>query len=126
MIAQKWSQHQRRRLLLGGISTVVILAITPMFGNLVAKSSASPLAGIDHIGSICLIALHFLLTPVHYVLQGMLVAGLLYAMWDRANAWYRMRRVLQQLPAVHPDEGSAFAFAAQRAGLDLSSVYIVD
>ncbi|MEO6447009.1 MAG: M56 family metallopeptidase [Gemmatimonadaceae bacterium] len=119
-------EHSRRRLVLLGVGGLIVLSTSPLFGHHVATRAGSLLAGHDHLWSLCLVAVHLLLAPVHGVFHVLLFAGLAYAAWDRARAWHRLRKTLRALPAVPPVEGDAFFTAAQSAGLRSTQVRIVE
>lgn len=108
------------------IGCVCVSAIAPFLGSVIGAEGLSPLTGIDHIGSICLIALHFLLMPVRYVLQLLLVAGVVYAVWDRVRAVRSMQRTLRTLPVQFVKNEDPFGHAARLAEVDPSIIRIVE
>ena len=117
-------QMHRRRVLLS-IGVLVFLSVSPVFGHHLARGTDTLLPNTDHIGAVCLVALHMLLAPVHEGAHLLLGAGLAYAAFDRFRAWRRMREILRCLDASVPAEGTAFAIAADRAAVDRSLIRVV-
>ena len=124
--AARASEHRHRTALLVGISTLLLLSLTPVVGQHVFFAAHAPLTGIDHIGALCLVALHLLLEPVHEALHMLLVVGVGYAAWDRGRAWLRARRSLTVLHASRPAPGDAVWTAAVAAGVTVDRVRIVE
>jgi Zn-dependent protease with chaperone function len=118
-------EEARRRRLLLGIALLLVLSVGPVFGHHFAEGLEHGLRGHDHLGPLCLIAVHGILRPVHLAFHGLIVAGLLYAAWDRARAAARLRAALAPLHAERPAPGSAFWTAATAAGLDPRRVRVV-
>lgn len=118
-------EQRHRRRLLGAIGGLLFLSVSPVFGHHVAQGAETLLGSADHVGRLCLVALHVLLAPVHGFVHLLVVAGLVYACWDRYCAWLGMRRVLGVLEARVPAEGDAIAVAAQSAGIPRHSVRVV-
>lgn len=116
----------RRRTVLVGIAALILLGISPVFGHHIARGADTLFQGRDHVGELCLVALHVLLAPVHGLFHILLAAGLIYAVVDRARVWWRTRRVLAGLGAAPPRNGDAFWRAAHRAGLTPGLVRVVD
>lgn len=119
-------ESRHRRALLLGIAALLLLSLTPVVGRHLFGAAHQPLTGIDHVGALCLVALHVLLAPVHEALHLLLAVGLAYAVWDRGRAWLRARRALAPLdgsPAVRDD---GFWEAAGSAGLPPDRLRIVD
>lgn len=119
-------EQTHRRAVLLGIATLITLTAAPVFGHHVAVGADSLLAGRDHIGTLCLIALHHLLAPVHGAFHTLVLAGLAYAAFDRLRAWWRLHTVLRPLAWDRPQPGGTFRTAATAAGLDPRRVRIVD
>lgn len=119
-------EARHRRVLLLGIAALLLLSLTPVVGRHLFGAAHQPLTGIDHIGAVCLVALHVLLAPVHAGLHWLVVAGLAYAAWDRGWAWRRARRSLTPLEGSAPVPGDAFWAAAHAAALPLDRLRIVD
>lgn len=108
-----------------GIASLLLLSLTPVVGRHLFGAAHGPLTGIDHLGALCLVALHVLLAPVHAALHLLLGAGLTYAAWDRARAWRRARRALAPLDGAPPVPGDAFWTAAELSGLSPARVRVV-
>lgn len=101
-----------------------LLGTAPVFAHHL-EHSAGVVAGSTHLGEVCLVALHQLLTPVHSLFHLTIVAGLLYAAWDRFRSVRRSRGVLQQLGGELPIADSAVWVAAGRVGLDPMRLRVV-
>ena len=119
-------EQTHRRATLVAIAGLLLLSTSPVFGHHVSGLGESALSGLDHLGSLCLTALHLLLEPVHQIFHIVIVAGVLYAIWDRARAWYLIRAALGPLDARVPVCGDPFWVAAQRAGIDARIIRVVD
>lgn len=122
-LTSREQMHRRRALLSVGV--LLFLSVSPVVGHHLARGTDSLLSNTDHIGVLCLVALHTLLAPVHEGAHILLAAGLAYAAWDRLRAWLRMRRVLRCLDASVPVEGGPFAIAADRASVDRLRIRVV-
>jgi Zn-dependent protease with chaperone function len=119
-------EQSHRRLTLLAIAGLLLLSTSPVFGHHLPVAVDGLLAGVDHIGRLCITALHLLLAPVHHLYHIVIVAGLLYALWDRARAWRATRRALGPLEVRAPAPGEFFWRAATEAGLEPRRVRIVD
>lgn len=118
-------EEAHRRTLLLAIGTLLLFSVSPVFGHHFAEGLEHTLRGQDHLGALCLIALHALLRPVHLLFHVLVVAGLAYAAYDRARAVLRVRRALAPLHTALPVEGDAFWTAAAAAGVDPRRLRIV-
>lgn len=114
-----------RRAILLAIAGLILLSTSPLFWHHVPQAGATMFAGIDHVGSLCLTAMHLLLTPVHRLFHLALVAGLGYAVFDRLRAWRRLEQALAPLTAAPPHFGDVFWRAASAAGVDPERISIV-
>lgn len=119
-------EQRRRRLLLVALATALLVSLTPIVGKHLVGLAHQPLTGIDHVGALCLVALHLLVAPVHEFLHLLVACGLAYAVVDRTRAWWRARRVLAPLARAHPVSGDAFAEACHLAGVPTARVCVVD
>ncbi len=119
-------EHARRRLLLLGIGALTVLGVSPVIGHHLARGMGLMVSSTDHVGELCLIALHVVLAPVHELFHYLVVAGLAYAVWDRLRAWRRVRRILAPLAAVPIESGDPFWRAARAAGIEPRLVRVVD
>ncbi|HST59373.1 MAG TPA: M56 family metallopeptidase [Longimicrobium sp.] len=118
-------EEAHRRTLLLAIGTLLLFSVSPLFGHHFAEGLENALRGRDHLGALCVIALHALLRPVHLLFHALVVIGLAYATYDRARALLRMRRALAPLHASVPVEGDAFWTAATDVGLDPRHIRVV-
>lgn len=118
-------EQSHRRLTLLAIACLLVLSTSPVFGHHIALNGDRLLAGLDHIGTVCVTALHHLLEPVHYAFHVVIVVGLLYAAWDRLRAWQRVRAALSPLSALPPGDGDVVWQAALEARLDPQRVRVV-
>jgi Zn-dependent protease with chaperone function len=119
-------EQRRRRLLLLALATALLASLTPIVGKHLVGLAHQPLTGIDHIGALCLVALHLIVAPVHEFLHWLVAAGLAYAVIDRSRAWWRARRVLAPLARQHPVPGDAFTAACGAAAVPATHVCVVD
>ena len=119
-------EQTHRRVTLVAIAGLLLLSTSPVFGHHVSGFGESALAGLDHLGALCLTALHLLLEPVHRIFHFVIVAGVLYATWDRVRAWQLARRALAPLDARLPVVGDRFWVAARTAGIEPRTVRVVD
>lgn len=118
-------EQARRRTLLLAVATLIALSTSPVFGHHLATQADAMLAGHDHLANVCLIALHFLLEPVHWLSHTLLLVGLAYAAWDRARAAIGLRRALGALASRRATPGEPIGLAATRVGLEPARVRIV-
>lgn len=117
---------RHRRVLLLSVAALILFSTSPVFGHHLATRADALLTGYDHLGNLCLIALHVVLAPVHTTFHVLLWCGIAYAIVDRARAWYGLHRTLRALeptPLAHDD---ALAIAARRVRLDPDRVRAVD
>ncbi|MDQ3556565.1 MAG: M48 family metalloprotease, partial [Gemmatimonadota bacterium] len=117
-------EQTHRRTVLLWIGVLLLLVISPLFSHHLFRGTEAILAGRDHLGALCLIALHTLLQPVHELFHLLFVAGLLYAAWDRLRTWNRAREVLGVLDVRTPEVGDAFWCAARSAGVEPGAVRV--
>jgi Zn-dependent protease with chaperone function len=118
-------EQARRRTLLLGVAALIALSTSPVFGHHLAIRADAMLAGHDHLLNVCLIALHFLLEPVHFLSHTLLLVGLAYAAWDRARATMGLRRTLRALDSRQASPTEPIGLAAIRVGLEPARVRIV-
>ncbi len=119
-------EQARRRVLLLGVGTLIVFSTSPVFAHHVAPRADALLAGHDHIVNVCLIAMHLLLAPVHFAFHLLLAAGLAYAIWDRARAWWGLERTLRALETRRPASDEPIGAAAARVGLENARVHVVE
>jgi Zn-dependent protease with chaperone function len=123
--AARRRERARRHLTLAATAALLLLGTGPVVGHHLARIAPGVLAGVDHIGALCVTALQLVGAPIHGVFHVVLAGGLLRALYDRARAWQRLRRSLAGLEAEQPAAGAAFWRAALDAGLDPARVRIV-
>lgn len=99
-------EQSHRRATLLATTVLLALATSPVFGHHVALGHL--LDGVDHVGVLCLTALHLLLAPAHYGFHVLLLAGLGYAVGERWRAWSLTRRALGPLDAFRAEPGDPF------------------
>ena len=122
-LALRERAHQRATLV--AIGGLLFLATSPVFAHHLSFGLDSYLAGLDHLGALCVTALHLLFAPVHRGFHVLLVAGIAYATWDRYRAWRMLRRALSQVAWQDASISGAVAASAQRVGIDASRLRIV-
>jgi Zn-dependent protease with chaperone function len=122
-VARREQSHRRAAAL--GLGLLLLLVMSPLLGHHLPIGIEQHLAGRDHLWALCLVALHYLLAPVHGLFHLLFFAGFLYAVWDRVRAWRMQRQVLGMLHAHVPSRGDAFGAAAIAAGIPFSTLRIV-
>ena len=122
-VARREQSHRRAALL--GTATLLVLSTSPVFGHHLIGKADRLLAGHDHILSMCLVALHLMLAPVHGLFHVLLIAGVGYALWDRAQAWRRLRSTLSALDSASPSPRDPIWDAATAAGIYPTEVRVV-
>lgn len=118
-------EDRRRRFLLTGIAGLIVLSVVPIFGHHFAAGLERGLEGMDHIGALCLIALHELLGPVHGAFHVLIAVGAGWALVDRLRAGWRLRHTLSLVDATPPAAGDPFWRAASAAGIDPAHIRVV-
>ena len=78
-------EKQRRGVLLA-IGVLIVLVLSPLFSHHLFRGTEALLAGQEHIGPVCLAALHMLMEPVHGLFALLFAAGVVYAILDRVQA----------------------------------------
>lgn len=106
-----------------GLASILLLSLVPVVGTHVLSVADAPFAGSDHLGALCLIALHELLSPAHLLLHWLVGAGVAWALFAMARQTYATRRVLRGLPVRAL--GETEQVMAERAGLRVRDVLIV-
>lgn len=117
-------QKQRRAVLLG-IGVLIVLVLSPLFSHHLFRGTEALLAGQEHIGPVCLVALHVLMEPVHGLFHILFAAGVVYAVWDRVQAWRHGRGILASLEVEHAAPGDPFWEAAAAGGVDPALLRVV-
>jgi Zn-dependent protease with chaperone function len=121
----KRRERSQRRRLNFGLAALLVLATAPLFAHHVSFMDGMHLGAADHLLVLCLTALHSLLEPVHVVSHLLFAAGLGYAIWDRAAAWWGMRRTLGALESAPALHGADCWEAARATGVDPRHLRIV-
>ncbi|MEO5816776.1 MAG: M56 family metallopeptidase [Gemmatimonadaceae bacterium] len=119
-------EQSHRRSLLLAVGALIIFSTSPVFGHHLAAKADTLLAGRDHLGSVCLIAMHLLLAPVHRVFHLLLIAGAVYALWDRIRAWRNLRSTLGALESRVPSREERIGRAAARTGIPPDRISVVE
>lgn len=122
-LAHREQSHRRAALL--GVAVLLVLSTSPVFGHHLTGSASLLLAGRDHLWSLCLVALHLLLSPVHWFFHILIAVGIGYATFDRMMAWRRLRQTLGALHTTTPDPGDVLFSAARAIGLRPVDVRVV-
>ena len=118
-------EQSHRRVTLVAIAALLLLSTTGVFGHHLPFDTERLLAGVDHIGALCLTALHLLLAPVHRVVHIAIVGGVLYAAWNRYRAWRILHGSLQLLDVRSAVTGDPYWAAAKSVGVDPTSLRVV-
>ena len=119
-------EESHRRVTLIAISFLLVFSTAPVIGHHFSAGAAVSLAGLDHIGAFCVVALRSLLAPVHLVFHFALATGLGFACWDRLRAWKHQMSVLSPLDVTLPRTGEPLFRLAAAAGLNPARLSIVD
>ncbi len=123
-VDEREARHRRRLLFVVGI--LLLAATSPVMVHHATGGIAALLDGRDHLGIVCLIALHELLEPVHSVFHLLLIAGVAYAVVDRARAWWGLRRTLGLIVTRAVIATDATFDAARLAAVPTGSIRLVD
>lgn len=118
-------EQRRRRALFLAIVAALLLGVSPVIGHHLLGSVPWLSASQQHLGFLCLVALHHLLAPVHGFAHYLLYAGIAYALFERGSAFVRHARVMRALPRHPVAPGTVLAEAAARAGLGLGRLRLV-
>ena len=109
-------EQSHRRATLLAIAALIVLSMSPVVGHHVLPFETDALlAGVDHLGALCLTALHLLFAPVHPAFHVAIGAGLLYAAWDRYRAWRLVKVSLGAIDTRRPQRDDIFWDAARAA-----------
>lgn len=119
-------EQRRRRYVLLALAGLLVLSISPVVGHHLIGAIHWLPASQEHLGVVCLVALHYLLAPVHEGFHLLLYAGLAYAVQDRVRAARRLDRVIGTLPIDFPSADSALSAAARRVGLAPAQLRVVE
>lgn len=123
-LGEREARHRRNLLLV--IAALLLLATSPVLVHHVSGGVGALLQGRDHVWIICLVALHELLEPVHTGFHVLLIAGILFALFDRVRAWRTVARALNAVCARRVDPGSRLAAAADAASVPADLIRVLD
>ncbi len=119
-------EQRHRRLLLLGLTALLVLSVSPIFGHHVLGASAWLPASLEHLGPFCMVALHHLLAPVHGGFHLLLQAGVLFALIERTRAVWRHTRTMRSLSVMACGTDARLAAAAHAVGCAPDRVHLVD
>jgi Zn-dependent protease with chaperone function len=123
-LIEREARHRRSLLLI--IAVLLLLATSPVLVHHLGSGIGTMLHGRDHLWVICLVALHELLEPVHVGFHALLIAGIIYAVVDRARAWRTVSRTLHVVSARRVDPASRLAAAATAAAVPADLIRVLD
>ena len=96
----------RRRRLLATLGGLLLLVMLPVLGHHVVSAVDWLPASVQHAGPFCMVALHRLLAPLHTGFHWLLLAGVVFAVAERARAHARLRSALGRVTLVPlPNDG---------------------
>jgi Zn-dependent protease with chaperone function len=119
-------EHTHRRVLLLGLSSLMLLSVVPTIGHHVPGGLGEPFARVEHLGAFCAAALRGLLSPLHGIFHLALLAGGIYGLVDRLLAWRSVRQVLNSLESDSPEPESPFLYAARAAHIDARRISVIE
>ncbi len=122
-IAHREQRH--RRVVLLSLAVLLVLSISPVFGHHVVRAVDWLPASLEHLGPLCMVALHHLLAPVHEGFHYVLLCGIAYAVHDRGRAAWRMQHHLAVLDVTAVPREAALARVIGRLGFPLARVHMV-
>ncbi len=117
--------ERRRRLLLLAIVAALLLGITPVLGHHVLSAVPWLSAEQHHLATVCLVALHLLLEPIHDLAHWLLYAGAAFVVLERGRVLWRHWSVMRALPQARVSPESATGRATVAAGLRTERVRVV-
>jgi BlaR1 peptidase M56 len=119
-------EQRYRRLLLLGLAVLLVLSLSPVLGHHIVGAVDWLPATLQHLGPICLVALHHLLAPIHGVFHVLLALGVTYAVIERSRAAWRHRGTMKTLWLSPVERGSALARAVAHVGFEAARVHVVE
>jgi len=122
-LARRETVHRQRVLL--ALAALLVLSISPVFGHHLIGAVAWLPASLEHLGPFCVIALHHLLAPVHGLFHVLLVAGVAFALIERARAAWRYARTMRALPIESADTDRRLLLALERVHFPSDRVRVV-
>ncbi len=117
-------EQRHRRHVLIGLATLFVLSLSPLFGHHLIEATNWLPVTLEHLGPLCLVALHHLLAPVHGAFHVLLSIGVSYAVFERTRAAWRHARTMRVLP-VAATVDPRLVRAAHAVGLDVARVHTV-
>ncbi|MBI3568870.1 MAG: M48 family metalloprotease [Gemmatimonadetes bacterium] len=118
-------EQRHRRLVLLALALLLVLSISPVVGHHLIGAVRWLPASQQHLGIICLVALHHLLAPVHEATHVLLYAGVIYAVINRSRAAWRQSVITRVLAVELPPADAPLSVAAARVGLDPARLRVV-
>lgn len=117
-------ERAHRRWVVVAVLFLLFFSTSPIFGHHLAQSITDSLVGRDHVLSLCLVALHQLMAPVHDIFHILVVIGFVYAVYDRVRAMRRLHQTLQLLQYSITSPDSSSGRAAHSVGVDHNHVRV--
>ena len=119
------TERSRRWAATAALLLFLVLALLPLGVMHVPLGLEAALKGFDHIGALCVAALHVLLAPVHGGFHLIVGAGVAYAIFDRIRAWRKLSAALLPLDAKIVKPGDRIWTAAVGVGVSPSRIRVV-
>ncbi len=117
-------ERRYQRGLVLALAVVLLGSLAPVVGAHMLGFVDRPFSGSDHVGALCLIALHVFMAPTHRALHVVVAMGVAWAVVDRLRLAVHVHRTLRGVVAREGND--LLARAAQRVGLDARRVRVVD
>lgn len=118
-------ERAHRRGVMLSMTLLFLFGTSPVFGHHVTEPLTDWLAGRDHLLSICIIALHEIVAPVHGVFHILLGLGIGGAILDRVRAIFHLNTTLRLLDHDVAPPSGAIARAARAVGVDPRHVRVL-
>ena len=118
-------ERRHRRLLIGGLALLAVFAFGPLLSGWLSIATSSWLGAYEHLGNLCLAALHVILSPIRGTFHVVLAIGLIYASFERGRAWRRHQAIIGALDSVPVRRDSLVGRQLDAVGLDCERVRVV-
>ena len=118
-------ERAHRRSVMLSVTLLFLFATSPVFGHHIAEPLTAVLAGRDHLLSLCVVALHEMVAPVHRAFHILLALGVACAVVDRLRAVFQLRSTLRLLDHEVDAPGGAVARAADAVGIDSRHIRVL-